>query len=59
MINFFKSHFISMLVYALIVSVILAFIKYDDKKAILRYWIRLFLYMVFGVIAFSWFMYLV
>jgi hypothetical protein len=59
MIAMFKSHFISMLVYALIVSVILAFIKHDDKKAIFQYWVRLFLYMVLGVVAFSWFMYLV
>lgn len=59
MIGIFRSHFISMLVYALIVSVILAFIKHDDQKTILRYWVRLFLYMVFGVVAFSWFMYLV
>ncbi len=54
----FKSHFLSMIVFSLIVSVLMAFIRYDDKKAILRYALKLFLYMTGGVILFSWVMYL-
>lgn len=52
----FRSHMISMLVFALIVSVILAFIRHDEKGAILRYGLKVFLYLVGGVIAFSWLM---
>ena len=54
----FKSHFLSMIVFSLIVSVMMAFIKYDEKRAILRYALKLFLYMVGGVILFSWIMFL-
>jgi len=52
----FKSHFFSMLVFAVIASTMLAFIRYDAKKEIVRYGLKLFLYMVVGVVAFSWFM---
>jgi len=52
----FKSHFFSMLIFAAIASTMLAFIRYDAKKEIVRYGLKLFLYMVVGVIAFSWFM---
>jgi uncharacterized membrane protein len=55
----FKSHMISMLVFALIVSIVLAFIKYSDGRHIFRYALKLFLYMAGGVILFSWFMYFV
>lgn len=55
----FKSHFIAMLIFSLIVSTMLAFLKYDEKKQIIRYGVKLLLYMVGGVIAVSWFMYLV
>ena len=55
----FKSHILSMLVFALIVSTLLAFIKHDDGRRIFRYALKLFLYMAGGVILFSWFMYLV
>lgn len=55
----FKSHFIAMLIFSLIVSTILAFLKYDEKKQIIRYGVKLLLYMVGGVIAVSWFMHLV
>jgi len=54
----FKSHMISMLIFALVVSVILAFIKHSDGRSVLRYALKLFLYMAGGVIAFSWLMYL-
>lgn len=53
----FKSHMISMLVFALLISVILAFIRHNDLRQIRRYALKLFLYMAGGVIAFSWLMY--
>lgn len=46
-----------MVVFAIIVSTMLAFIKFDEKKDILKYGIKLFIYMVGGVIIFSWVMY--
>jgi len=54
----FKSHFLSMIVFSCIVSVLMAFIKYDDMKAIRRYALKLFIYMIGGVILFSWIMHL-
>jgi hypothetical protein len=56
--SLFKSHFFAMLVYALIVSVMIAFIKYDDLRDIRKYGLKIFIYMVAGVIVFSWVMYL-
>ncbi|MCK4836131.1 MAG: hypothetical protein KAT17_05820 [Candidatus Aminicenantes bacterium] len=53
----FRSHFLSMIVFSIIVSILMAFIKYDDKKVILKYALKLFLYMTGGVIIFSWLMY--
>jgi hypothetical protein len=47
-----------MIVFSLIVSVVMAFIKFDDKKAIRRYALKLFVTMIGGVILFSWIMYL-
>jgi len=55
--EFFSSHFLSMVVYALIVSVMVAFIRYDDRRKIRAYAVKIFLYMVCGVIVFSWVMY--
>ncbi len=52
----FKSHFYAMVIFVIIVSTLLAFIKYDEKKDILKYGIKLFLYMNIGVIAISWLM---
>ncbi len=52
----FKSHIISMLVFALVVSIILAFIKYNDSRNIFRYALKLFLFMSGGVVLFSWLM---
>ena len=45
-----------MVIFAVIVSVLMAFIKNDDKKAILRYSIKLFMLMAGGVILWSWIM---
>jgi uncharacterized membrane protein len=53
----FTSHFLSMVIYAVIVSILIAFIRYDNKREIFRYSLKLFIYMVGGVIIFSWFMY--
>ena len=55
----FKSHLLTMIVYAFIVSIIIALIRSDEKKEIIRVGIRLFLMMVGGVILFSWIMYLI
>jgi hypothetical protein len=55
----FKSHIFSLLVFAAIVAVILAFIKHDDPRRISRYALKLFLYMAGGVVVASWVMYLV
>jgi hypothetical protein len=54
----FKSHILSMLVFAVVVSILLAFIKYNDSRHILRYALKLFLFMAGGVVLFSWFMHL-
>jgi len=53
----FKSHFISMLVFAIIVSILLAFVKYDKKGEIIKYSLKLFIYMTGGIIIFSWIMF--
>ncbi|MCU0276712.1 MAG: hypothetical protein MUF02_07665 [Acidobacteria bacterium] len=55
----FKSHMISMLVFALIVSIVLASIRHNEGRAILRYGLKLFLTMAGGVIAFSWLMHVI
>ncbi len=39
-----------------LVSVLMAFIKFDEKKDIIRYAVKYFTYMVGGVILFSWIM---
>lgn len=52
----FRSHIVSMVLFALIVSILLSLIKTSEKKAFFKYALKLFLYMVFGVILFSWFM---
>ena len=52
------SHLLSMVLYALLVSIVLALIRRDTKKAQIRYGVTLFLIMVVGAIAFGWFMYL-
>ena len=55
----FKSHMISMLVFAAIVSTVLAFIKHSEGRQIFRYALKLFLYMTGGVVVFSWIMYFI
>lgn len=53
----FRSHLLSMVVYAFIVSVMLGFLKYDNPARVWRYSLKIFVYMVGGVIIFSWIMY--
>jgi hypothetical protein len=48
-----------MLIFALVVSTMLAFIKYSDGRHIFRYALKLFLYMAGGVFLFSWVMYFI
>lgn len=47
-----------MLIFAVIVSTVIAFIRFDEKKDIIKYGLKLLAYMAGGVIVFSWFMYL-
>jgi hypothetical protein len=54
----FRSHILSMIVYAFFVSVVLSLIRRDDPKSRLKYGLSLFLIMVVGALAFGWFMYL-
>lgn len=53
-----KSHLLSMVIYALLASVVLALIRRNDGKSRIRYGLTLFLIMVLGAVAFGWFMYL-
>lgn len=53
----FISHLISMVVFSIIVSTLLAFIKYDDKKDIRKYGLKIFIYMTCGVIISAWIMF--
>lgn len=53
----FKSHMISMLLLALFVAIVLAFIRHSDLRHVWRYALKVFLYMAGGVVAFSWLMY--
>ena len=46
-----------MVIFAAIVSILLAFIKYNDYRHITCYALKLFLYMAGGVILVSWLMY--
>ncbi len=55
----FKSHFITMLVYAIIVSVILALVRFETKEEIIKAGLKMFLMMTGGVVIFSWLMYLI
>ncbi|MCP2604879.1 hypothetical protein NLC29_01820 [Candidatus Aminicenantes bacterium AH-873-B07] len=54
----FKSHFISMVIYAALASLVLALIRRNNLKDQLKYGFFLFLIMVLGAILFGWLMYL-
>jgi hypothetical protein len=45
-----------MVLFAAIVALVLAFIKHNEAKPIARYALKLFLYMVGGVVLVSWIM---
>lgn len=53
-----ESHFLSMVVYAGLVAVVLALLRRKDKPARLKYGLFLFLAMAGGALAFGWLMYL-
>lgn len=52
------SHLVSMVVYALFVSVVMALIRKEDRKSRIKYGLTLFLIMTASALAFGWFMYL-
>jgi hypothetical protein len=54
----FESHLLSMVVYAFLTALVLAFIRRQERKARLRYGLFVFLIMVGGALLFGWFMYL-
>lgn len=53
-----ESHLFTMIIYALLVSLVLALIRRSDLKGRIRYGLTLFLVMTLAAIAFGWFMYL-
>ncbi|MGQ9673408.1 MAG: hypothetical protein ACUVV5_09785 [Candidatus Aminicenantales bacterium] len=54
----FQSHLFSMIVYAMLVSLVLALIRREDLKGRIRYGLFLFFLMVAGALVFGWFMFL-
>ncbi len=54
----FQSHLLSMVVYALLVSLVLAPIRRPDLKSQLKYGLSLFFLLVAGALVFGWFMFL-
>jgi hypothetical protein len=54
----FKSHLLSMILYAALVSVVLTLLRRSEKKPRLKYGLFLFLIMVLGAFLFGWLMYL-
>ena len=54
----FKSHLVSMIIYAFFVCMILALIRKREIRDQIKYGLILFLVMVLGAILFGWFMYL-
>ncbi|HOE14335.1 MAG TPA: hypothetical protein PLP94_04005 [Candidatus Saccharicenans sp.] len=53
-----ESHLYTMIIYALLVSIVLAVIRRSDFKSRLKYGLTLFLIMTVASLAFGWFMYL-
>jgi len=54
----FKSHFVSMVIYAAFASIVLATIRRNNIKEQLKYGFFLFIIMILGAILFGWLMYL-
>lgn len=55
----FKSHFLTMFIYAIIVSIIIALVRFETKEEIIKAGLKMFFMMTGGVIIFSWIMYLI
>ncbi|MDD8030937.1 MAG: hypothetical protein PHQ25_02945 [Acidobacteriota bacterium] len=53
-----ESHLFTMIIYALLVSLVLSIIRRSELKDRLKYGLTLFLIMVLGALAFGWFMFL-
>lgn len=53
-----RSHLLSMIIYSLLVSLVLALIRRRTRKEQVRYFLSLFLIMVVGALIFGWFMFL-
>ena len=54
----FESHLFSMVVYAALVSLVMALIRRTERKERVRYGLTLFVIMTVGAVAFGWFMFL-
>lgn len=54
----FESHLLSMIIYSVFVSLVMALIRRSEKKERVRYGVTLFLIMTVGALAFGWFMFL-
>ncbi len=54
----FESHLFSMVVYAALVSLVMALIRRTERKDRVRYGLTLFVIMTVGAVAFGWFMFL-
>ncbi len=55
----FKSHFLTMFIYTIIVSIIIALVRFETKEEIIKAGLKMFFMMTGGVIIFSWIMYLI
>jgi hypothetical protein len=53
-----RSHFVSMIVYAALVALVLALLRRNERRARVRYGLFMFLVMAGGAIVFGWLMYL-
>jgi len=52
----FQSHLLSMIVYAIFVSLVLALLRRNDTRSRIRYGLTLFAIMAAGALVFGWFM---
>ncbi len=53
-----RTHFVSMILYAALVALVLSLLRRTGTRARLRYGLLMFLLMAGGAIAFGWLMYL-
>ena len=53
-----RSHLLSMILYAALVAVVLAFLRRDEAKSRLKYGLIMFGGMAGGAVLFGWLMYL-